>query len=68
MKKELFISTQIGRNCIQLRFHNGKFLGEIFQQEDHEWVFFPVELNGGYWNSGVLKQLAAKLDDLNNVN
>ena len=50
---------------LQVKFHNGKYIGVIYQECDGYWVFAAINPENGFWSSPVLKMISSKLDELN---
>lgn len=57
-----FVSLKDG--VCDVFYENGVKLGQLLMEVDGFYVFYP-DLNGGFWQEHVLKQLADKLKSLN---
>ncbi len=53
----------INKRCFVMFRHTK--LGEIAQDTDSEFVFFPKSQREGFWRSWLMKAIAAELDKLN---
>lgn len=49
---------------LDVRYINDICLGQLQPSDDGFYVFWPL-IRGGFWDSSVLSEIAAKLDELN---
>lgn len=49
----------------RLYYTNGAYIGEVYVEVDGYWVWVAPEPSTGCWSSGVLKEIAEFLDELN---
>lgn len=59
----MFVNTDLGR--YEVLHENGVSLGQLFAKEDGFYDWWPTQWNGGYIPSYILREIADKLDELN---
>ena len=60
----IFVCIKIDERKYNLVTKNGKLIGELLQDIDGYFYFWPTD-NNGAWASNHLRELANKLDELN---